>query len=173
MRAARDLGACCVAPDTSLGADENVELLLRALRLLQLGLEVQVSDNDGLLQETNALREDVKVCVGLAARWPLAWGAAACGWRGLKRPARQGHRVPQLLRVCWHTGAPRPTTGGRAEAILRTSSRPRLAHLRHPPHTRTLRSQITRWRMRSLSCGSCGTRRRMWGMRVRCSGSSR
>lgn len=61
MRAAHDLGACAVAPDPALSAEENVELLLRALRVAQLGLEVQVADNDGLLQEANALRNELKV----------------------------------------------------------------------------------------------------------------
>jgi hypothetical protein len=60
VRAAHDLAGCCVAPDASLSAEENVELLLRALRLAQLGLEVQVSDNDGLLSEANGLRDEVK-----------------------------------------------------------------------------------------------------------------
>lgn len=67
VRAARDLGSCCIVPDGSLTAEENVELLLRAMRLLQLGLEVQVADSDGLLQETNTLREDVKV--GVCQQW--------------------------------------------------------------------------------------------------------
>ena len=46
---------------TALSAEENVELLLRALRLAQLGLEVQVSDNSGLLSEANGLRDELKV----------------------------------------------------------------------------------------------------------------
>jgi hypothetical protein len=61
VRAARDLCACSVAPDAAAPPDESVEVLLRALRLVQLGMEVQVADNDGLLREANALREDVKV----------------------------------------------------------------------------------------------------------------
>ncbi len=61
MRAANDLGGCTIVPDAGRSAEENVEVLLRTLRLVQLGLEVQVADNDGLLQETNTLRDEIKV----------------------------------------------------------------------------------------------------------------
>jgi len=61
VRAANDICSCTIVPDSSRTAEENVELLLRALRLVQLGMEVQVADNDGLLQESNALREELKV----------------------------------------------------------------------------------------------------------------
>lgn len=61
VRAARDLEAGCIEPDTSLSAEENVELLLRATRLLQLGLEVQFTEAEGLLSENNGLRDDLRV----------------------------------------------------------------------------------------------------------------
>lgn len=61
VRAARDLEAGCIEPDTSLSAEENVELLLRATRLLQLGLEVQFTEAEGLLSENNGLRNDLRV----------------------------------------------------------------------------------------------------------------
>ncbi|WIA18956.1 hypothetical protein OEZ85_003625 [Tetradesmus obliquus] len=60
VRAARDLEAGCIEPDTSLSAEENVELLLRATRLLQLGLEVQFTEAEGLLSENNGLRNDLR-----------------------------------------------------------------------------------------------------------------
>ena len=105
VRAAQDLGACSVAPDPSLSAEENVELLLRALRLAQLGLEVQVGDNDGLLQEANALREELKVCAccgsqpsldATARPPPGALPAAAAGgghhW-GMRSSTCRRHRL--------------------------------------------------------------------------------
>jgi hypothetical protein len=61
VRAARDLEAGCIEPDTGLSAEENVELLLRATRLLQLGLEVQFTEAEGLLSENNGLRDDLRV----------------------------------------------------------------------------------------------------------------
>lgn len=60
VRAAGEIGARSVAPDASLTAEENVELLLRALRVAQLGLEAQVADNDGLLREADALRGELR-----------------------------------------------------------------------------------------------------------------
>lgn len=61
VRAARDLEAGCIEPDMELTAEENVELLLRATRLLQLGLEVQFAEADNILSENNNLREDMRV----------------------------------------------------------------------------------------------------------------
>ncbi|KAF8064552.1 hypothetical protein HT031_003352 [Scenedesmus sp. PABB004] len=60
VRAARDLEAGCVQPDAALSAEENVELLLRATRLLQLGLEVQYAEAEHLLGENNGLRDDLR-----------------------------------------------------------------------------------------------------------------
>lgn len=61
VRTARELEGCTLVPDTSLTAEDNVEMLLRAIRLMQLGLEVHTRDNDGLVDENNGLREDMKV----------------------------------------------------------------------------------------------------------------
>lgn len=61
VRTARDLEAGRVDPDMDLTAEENVELLLRATRLLQLGLEVQFSEADNLISENNTLRDDMRV----------------------------------------------------------------------------------------------------------------
>lgn len=61
VRAARDLEAGGIEPDTELTAEENVELLLRATRLLQLGLEVQFTEAENLLSENNDLRNDLRV----------------------------------------------------------------------------------------------------------------
>lgn len=60
-RTARDLEAAVILPDTGLSAEDNVELLLRAVRMMQLGLEVQLSDHEAVLQENNQLRDDMKV----------------------------------------------------------------------------------------------------------------
>ena len=61
IRAARDLEACRILPDTSMSAEENVELLLRTVRMLQLGLEAQFADNDNIVRENNSLRDELKV----------------------------------------------------------------------------------------------------------------
>lgn len=50
-----------IEPDTSLSAEENVELLLRTTRLLQLGLEVQYAETQNVLAENNTLRGDLRV----------------------------------------------------------------------------------------------------------------
>ena len=62
MRTAKDLEAGYIEPDTSLSAEENVELLLRATRLLQLGLEVQYVESQAVVAENNTLRGDLRVC---------------------------------------------------------------------------------------------------------------
>lgn len=61
MRTAKDLEAGYIEPDTSLTAEENVELLLRTTRLLQLGLEVQYAESQTVLAENNTLRGDLRV----------------------------------------------------------------------------------------------------------------
>lgn len=61
VRAARDLEAARIQPDAALPDAENVQLLLRAGRLLQLGLEVQFAEVDALLAENNGLRDDLRV----------------------------------------------------------------------------------------------------------------
>lgn len=61
VRTAKELEVGYVEPDTSLSAEENVELLLRATRLLQLGLEVQYAEGQTLLTENNDLRGDLRV----------------------------------------------------------------------------------------------------------------
>lgn len=61
VRAARDLEAGCIEPDVELTAEDNVELLLRATRLLQLGLEVQFAEAENLVLENNNLRDDMRV----------------------------------------------------------------------------------------------------------------
>eukprot|EP00879_Flechtneria_rotunda_P017649 GHRR01018501.1.p1 GENE.GHRR01018501.1~~GHRR01018501.1.p1 ORF type:complete len:2335 (+),score=1054.13 GHRR01018501.1:417-7421(+) len=60
VRAARDLEAGYIEPNASMAADENVGLLLRAARLLQLGLEVQYAEADSLISENNSLRDDLQ-----------------------------------------------------------------------------------------------------------------
>jgi hypothetical protein len=55
------LEAGYIEPDTSLTAEENVELLLRTTRLLQLGLEVQYAESQTVLTENNTLRGDLRV----------------------------------------------------------------------------------------------------------------
>lgn len=50
-----------IEPDTSLTAEENVELLLRTTRLLQLGLEAQYAEFRTVLAENNTLRSDLRV----------------------------------------------------------------------------------------------------------------
>jgi hypothetical protein len=77
IRAARDLEAGCIEPDAKLTADDNVELLLRATRLLQLGLEVQYAEADALLGENNNLRDDLRVCGRPAdsSAWQVARGS--------------------------------------------------------------------------------------------------
>jgi hypothetical protein len=55
------LEAGYIEPDTSLTAEENVELLLRTTRLLQLGLEVQYAESQTVLAENNTLRGDLRV----------------------------------------------------------------------------------------------------------------
>ena len=76
VRTAKELEASYVEPDTSLSAEENVELLLRAARLLQLGLEVQYAEGQALLSENNDLRGDVRVRAGACA--PIRLQAARC-----------------------------------------------------------------------------------------------
>lgn len=61
VRTAKDLEAGYIEPDTSLTAEENVELLLRTTRLLQLGLEVQYAESQTVLAENNTLRGDLRV----------------------------------------------------------------------------------------------------------------
>lgn len=61
IRTAKDLEAGYIDPDTSLTAEENVELLLRTTRLLQLGLEVQYAEAQTVLAENNTLRGDLRV----------------------------------------------------------------------------------------------------------------
>lgn len=61
VRTAKDLEAGYIEPDTSLTAEENVELLLRTTRLLQLGLEVQYAESQTVLAENNTLRSDLRV----------------------------------------------------------------------------------------------------------------
>lgn len=61
VRTAKDLEAGYIEPDTSLTAEENVELLLRTTRLLQLGLEVQYAESQTVLAENNTLRSDLSV----------------------------------------------------------------------------------------------------------------
>lgn len=65
VRAANNLEAGCIEPDTELTAEENVELLLRATRLLQLGLEVQFTREEDLVDDNNTLRNDLRVSVWL------------------------------------------------------------------------------------------------------------
>jgi hypothetical protein len=77
IRTAKDLEAGYVEPDTSLSAEENVELLLRATRLLQLGLEVQYAEGQALLAENNDLRGDVRVRVRGQPRMTAAGGCVA------------------------------------------------------------------------------------------------
>jgi hypothetical protein len=145
VRAAHDLAGCSIAPDASLTAEENVELLLRALRLLQLGLEVQVADNDGLLADANRLREDAKV-----RRGGLAGGGLAGGGR---HAASHGARaVP---------GVPMQALTHRTRLAARA---PRGAR-------RSWRSATVRWKRRSASCARCRTPRQRRATSASCSGT--
>lgn len=60
VRAARDLVAGAIEPDTEAAPEDNVALLLRAARLLQLGLEVQYSEAEDLLADNNSLRDALR-----------------------------------------------------------------------------------------------------------------
>jgi hypothetical protein len=91
VRAARDLEAGCIEPDTSLSAEENVELLLRATRLLQLGLEVQFTEAEGLLSENNGLRDDLRVSKRQKCQKHLA-----CKAQGLVAGGMQTQHMHQL-----------------------------------------------------------------------------
>jgi hypothetical protein len=47
--------------DPSLSPDENTQVLLRAVRMLQLGMEVQLLEQDNNMQEINGLRDELQV----------------------------------------------------------------------------------------------------------------
>lgn len=61
LRTARDLGSAVIAVDPSLSPDENTQVLLRAVRMLQLGMEVQLLEQDNNMQEINGLRDELQV----------------------------------------------------------------------------------------------------------------
>jgi hypothetical protein len=158
VRAARDLGACCISPDASLPAEENVELLLRALRLVQLGLEVQVADNEGLLQESNALREDARVRRGGSRRTADA-AEGGCARLPAAAPCPADKRLVTGTK-CW-TGANMRFLRLQRLAcsfyVMAISACCHLAGNPSPYGTRNIRpwrSLTAPWRRTYRSCGS-------------------
>lgn len=101
VRTAKELEGGFVEPDTSLSAEENVELLLRATRLLQLGLEVQYTEGQALLTENNDLRGDVRVrvlrkqCVG--ARCFINRQGTTCGAASSRGGTQCQQRATSML----------------------------------------------------------------------------
>jgi hypothetical protein len=49
--------------DPDLSPDDNTQVLLRTVRMLQLGMEVQLLEQDNNTQEINALRDELQVGV--------------------------------------------------------------------------------------------------------------
>jgi hypothetical protein len=97
IRTARDLEASLILPDASLPAEGNLDLVLRTARMLQLGLEVQFMDNEGLIQENNGLRDEVKVCSRMpgAACMQAPW--RLCGAAGEQSMWRAPRPLPTPL----------------------------------------------------------------------------
>lgn len=139
IHTAKELEGGCVEPDTSLSAEENVELLLRATRLLQLGLEVQYAEGNTLLAENNELRGNLRVrCVLCVCVQQPATPAAAGAHAGVVCASALGIQGP---------GRPAPLCV-------------RLLAATCLPDRRSWRTPTGGWRQRLVSCGSCATSRR-------------
>jgi hypothetical protein len=61
VRAARELQVYTLQLDGALTAEENAEVALQSARLLQLGMEVQMNEQEVLVTENGELREELRV----------------------------------------------------------------------------------------------------------------
>lgn len=61
LRVAKDIEGASVYPEPSYTPEQNVDLLLRTLRLMQTAMDVQFRENDTLINDFNNMREDLQV----------------------------------------------------------------------------------------------------------------
>ena len=61
MEASQDLVEGLVFADANYTPDQNLDMLVRTIRMLQVGLDLQTSENADLTEEFNRLQEEFTV----------------------------------------------------------------------------------------------------------------
>lgn len=61
LRTGTEIGGRCVTVDKQYAPEDNVELLLRTIRVLQLSLDVQIRENEQLVTDYNGVTNELAV----------------------------------------------------------------------------------------------------------------
>lgn len=62
LRVAKDIESAQVYVDPAYPAEQSLDLLQRTVRLLQVAMDIQFKENEQLINDFNATREELLVC---------------------------------------------------------------------------------------------------------------